>query len=105
MIYYKILLLTAVVVFVVDLSGFTQSWKAWLSRVTKLRVVSLKPFDCSLCVSWWAGLVLLLCCHSFSLVNVAFVALCSFLSRPMADALRCVSDLITYVIVKLQNKL
>lgn len=101
----KILLLTAIIVFIVDLSGFTDSWKSALSRFTRLRIVSFKPFDCSLCLSWWGGLILLLCCHAFTLANVALVAGCSFLSRPMGDALRCVSDLITYVIAKIQNSL
>ncbi|MBR2698859.1 MAG: hypothetical protein IKR32_02655 [Bacteroidales bacterium] len=52
-----------VAVFIVDLSGFTDFWRGLLARWLKrpqetLRTV--KPFGCSLCVTWWACLALAL---------------------------------------------
>ena len=51
-IYLHLLLLAWVVVFVVDLSGFITSLSGWIGRPVR------KPFSCSKCVTWWAGLVL-----------------------------------------------
>lgn len=77
---YELMLLAAVCVFIVDVSGFTQSWKGWLgwfSRMDAERVeaLRLRPFDCSLCLTWWAGLVWCLCRGDFSLLAVAECAL------------------------------
>ena len=61
MIICEILLIAAIVVFVVDLSGFTESWRRplsdWLHRKTGYMIKHFPPFDCSLCLTLWAGLI------------------------------------------------
>ena len=42
----ELLLITALVVYIVDLSGFTESWKQFLFRHFKTNTKSMKPFDC-----------------------------------------------------------
>jgi len=59
--YLQMLFATLAVVFIVDLSGFTDSWTGALARWLRsdpehLRPV--KPFGCSLCVTWWTCLIL-----------------------------------------------
>lgn len=93
-----ILILTAVVVFIVDLSGFTDSWRGALSRwlhVSALR--PLPPFDCSLCMSWWAGLAYLLVTHHFTLEGVGLVAAASLLSGPIGSLLQDVRDIVAAI--------
>ena len=52
------LCIAAVCVFVVDVSGFTQSWRGALKRWLGVReLVPLHPFDCSLCCTVWACLI------------------------------------------------
>ena len=43
-----ILLLAAIIVFIVDLSGFTQSWKKWLGKWLGVQIGDVPPFDCRL---------------------------------------------------------
>lgn len=82
-----ILFLTLVVVFIVDLSGFTESWLNALSRWLGRRVNSFKPFSCSLCMSWWCGLAYLLITGRFALPLIAYVAGMAFLSFPIGEIL------------------
>jgi len=85
--YTDLLFLTFVVVFVVDLSGFTETWLGWLSRWLGRTVRELKPFSCSLCSTWWAGLVYLVATGRFCIPLVAYVALMAFASFPISEIL------------------
>lgn len=74
-IYLDLLLLTTIVVFIVDVSDFVDALKAGLSRIIGKKIERLKPFDCSLCMTWWAGILYLSVNHALSLSSVAFVAI------------------------------
>lgn len=85
--YLDILLLSLVVIFIVDLSGFTEAWLAALSKWLGRTVRSVKPFSCSLCMTWWSGIVYLLVTGRFCLPLLAYVALLAFLSLPISELL------------------
>lgn len=85
--YTDILFLTLIVVFIVDLSGFTDSWLSAFSKWLGHPVYSFKPFTCSLCMSWWSGIVYLIVTGRFCLPLLAYVALFSFLSFPISELL------------------
>lgn len=72
-----LMLIAAVCVFIVDVSGWTQAWKDALARWSGARNTGgrMRPFDCSLCCTWWAGLAWCLCRGEFSLLAVAECAL------------------------------
>lgn len=80
-------LLAAIVVFVVDVSGFTESWKGWLSRWLGVKVGRVRPWDCSLCAVWWSCIILLLCRHALSLEYIAFAALLAAFSKVAAQVI------------------
>jgi len=82
-----LLFLTVIVVFIVDGSGFTESWLHGLSRWLRHPVTQLKPFSCSLCMTWWSGIVYLLVTGRFCLPLLAYVALLAFLSLPFSEVL------------------
>lgn len=95
-VYVEILLTAWVVVFVVDLSGFTGSWKAALGRwlhvdPDKLRV---KPLDCSLCMTWWVTLAVILVTGRLTLYTACFCGLCALLADVMGSATILVKDVI-----------
>ena len=102
MIICEILLLAAIVVFVVDLSGFTESWRRplsdWLHRKTGYMIKHLPPFDCSLCLTLWAGLIWLAIRNAFTLPNVAFVCLAAYLTIPIGTTLTSLRDLLLAVV-------
>lgn len=82
-IYTDLLLMSLTVSYIVDVSGFTQSWRSalarWLGRnVSALR--PLPPFDCGKCMTFWSCLILTLIEGAFSLPVLAYICLLSCLS-------------------------
>ena len=77
-------LISIIVVIIIDLSGAADSFKSFLKRkLTKGRMsspdYSLKPFDCSFCMTWWTGLAYLCITHTLSLWMVTWLLLlCCF---------------------------
>lgn len=80
-------LVALITIFIVDLSGFTETWLNILSNYKGRRITELKPFSCSLCMVWWVCLAFLLMSAKLSLPMVAFIALLSFLSAPLGQLL------------------
>lgn len=105
MIYLKLLIMAVVVVFVVDLSGFVQSVKDWLSRWLDRKVTRLRPLDCSLCMTWWTGLIYAWILGAFSIQAVAYVALLAWLSGVIRGILILIADALTAALRYLSNKL
>ena len=67
-------------VVVLDISGFMDHLKSWIKRlVTGGRMsdpnYSLKPVDCSFCMTFWTGLVYLWITHQFSLWMISYLLL------------------------------
>ena len=71
MVLINLLLISAIVVFIVDISGAVDSLKSGLKRILTKGVMkdsdySLKPIDCSLCMTFWSGIIYLLCTGNFT---------------------------------------
>lgn len=98
----NLIIITLLTVFVIDLSGIVQTFKNWLHRkyikVGDPNNIHLKPFDCSLCSSWWLGLIYLIVTHQFTFPLIAFQALLSFLTPVIGDFLIWIKDAITKLI-------
>lgn len=91
-------LIAVIVVCIVDISGFTDSWKSGLKRLlTKGRLsnpnYSLKPFDCSTCLNFWTGLVYLLVTHNFSLWMLTYLLLLSVMTPVIKDVIILIREL------------
>ena len=97
-------LLAAVVVFVVDLSGFSQTVITFVSRVLGRRVNAVKPLTCSLCMNFWTCLLWALCSGRFCLGSLAWACALAFLSQPMGEALTLVREWVLAVLDKLYPK-
>lgn len=85
--YLDILLLSLVVIFIVDLSGFTEAWLAALSKWLGRTVRSVKPFSCSLCMTWWCGLAYAIITKTISFPIVAYIAGLSYFSFTISQIL------------------
>ena len=106
----ELILIQLIIVFIIDLSGVVDSIKLFISKhLTKNKIVttnfSIKPFDCSLCSTWWTGLIYLLICHSFTIPYIALVALLSYLTPLSSSILLLIKDLAIFLINKLNMKL
>ena len=80
---FDLLLIAACWVFVLDVSGFWESFsamvKGWLTKGMVRTPFSLRPFSCSLCMTFWTGLV--------------YLAAAAYLTPMIADALVVLRDL------------
>ena len=82
-----LLLLSLVVVWIVDVSGWTDTWLGWLSRWLGHTVREVKPFSCSTCMTWWTGIIYLLATGRFCIPLLAYVAALAFLAFPISQLL------------------
>ena len=101
----ELILVAMITIYVVDLSGFTDTWLKFLSAYKGRKITELKPFSCSLCMVWWVCLAFLLMSAKLTLPLVAFSALLSFLSIPMGQILIMLREVILYIINKLMSRL
>ena len=85
--YTDILILTLVVIFIVDLSGFTDAWLHALSRWLGHTVKEVKPFSCSLCMTWWTGLAYAIISGNINIPVIGYIALLAYLSFPLSQVL------------------
>ena len=96
------LLVAFITIYVVDISGFTESWRSLVA--TKLHISHLKPlppFDCSLCMTWWVCLIYALCVGQISLGTIAFSAMLSHLSNPIGGFMIFIRECCNWIINKL----
>jgi len=103
--YLNILLLATIIVFVVDISGAVEVFKEKLGKMLRIKVGSLRPFDCSLCMVWWSCLIYALCVGCFTIPILAYISLLSLLALRIADVLRLISDVIGAVIERISKRL
>lgn len=101
----ELILVALITIYVVDLSGFTDTWLKFLSAYKGRKITELKPFSCSLCMVWWVCLAYLVTTSQLTLSLVAFTALLSFLSIPMGQILVMLRELILYIVNKLMSRL
>lgn len=101
MIIWEMICLTAIVVFVVDISGFTDTWKGWLGRWLGCRIGRVRPFDCAMCFSHHALVIYLICVGEFSLPLWAFACFLSYMTIPIGQLMTFIRDAAISLIRKL----
>ena len=101
MLYLNLLIMQLVIVFILDLSGVMLSIKKtiWKILYGKKTVdlsykLSLKPFDCSLCSTFWLGLLWLLLTKEISMLNIGYVCLLSYMTTFSKDMILTLNDLL-----------
>lgn len=104
MVVLDLLLINLIVVLIVDLSGFMTDFKKLVWRVLFKSAYQdsfrIKPFDCSLCMTFWISLIYLVCINQFSLINILVVLVLSYLTTTEALLLRAVKALLDKLISK-----
>lgn len=100
----QLLLIEILICFIVDLSGFTETLKKGVKRLFKIKDITnieLKPFTCSLCMTWWSGLIWLVCTGNIHIWTIAVLGVMSFLAKNLTGLLRWLSDML----IKVENLL
>lgn len=101
----NLFLLATVVVFIIDVSGFKDTVLAVFSRLYKRDIATMRPFTCSLCMTWWIGLIWLLLAGSFDLAGIAALSVVCALTRPLASAFIFIIEALQALIDHLMTKL
>ncbi len=105
MFYFEMLLLAFIVAFIVDVSGFVDSVRPGINAaLNRPGNAGLMPFDCSLCMCFWAGLFLCLF-RGFTLPHVAFVCICSYCERFVASAVFLFGDALSALLRFIDEKI
>ena len=105
MIYIDLFLLTVAVAFIVDVSGFTQTWLGWISRFIGAKVTQLRPFSCSLCMTFWTCIVFTLCTGTFNTATLAVSCILAALAYPIGQAIIFLQESLLALTNKLLSKL
>lgn len=100
MIIVNLLLIAVIVCFIVDCSGVVYEFKKFISRILtkkfKLSInpddLVIKPFDCSLCMTWWSGLIYLIIIQQFTLPYIAFVAFLALIASNISGLMMTIKD-------------
>ena len=100
--YIVITLAALTAVYVVDVSGFTQSWRSLLARWLQVKSLRpLPPFDCGKCASFWTAVITAACLNHLTVDTVAFAALLSLLSLPAGQMMLFIREGLTELIARL----
>lgn len=99
-------LITVIVCFIVDLSGIVEYVKKAVFRFIAPKKeydpeFTLKPIDCSLCMSFWCGIIYLIITGNISILSVFYVSLLSYFSESVTVLLTSVQFTIQYLIGKI----
>lgn len=105
MIYVNLVLIAVIVVYIVDISGVMGSLKTGLSKWLGATVKRLRPFDCSLCMVWWVGVIYILTVDQFSLSTLCWVAILSMLSVQIGSMFHLLRDMIDVGLQWIFNKM
>lgn len=103
-----LILIQFIVVSIIDLSGAVDSFKLFISKhLTKNKIItsnySLKPIDCSYCMTHWSGLLYLILTQHLTLASYSIVLMLAFLTPITNDILLNIKDLMIYSINKISN--
>jgi len=103
-----ILFIAIICVCIIDLSGFVQEMEVLLKKWLKIQrgeVRIPKPFSCSLCMTFWTGLIYLMITGQFTLFMTAYLLIVSILTPEIKDFIYTIKDFINFILNKIHNLL
>lgn len=100
MVALELLILQALVVFVIDYSGAVEDmFTPLVRRLTGTKIGTIgKPFSCSLCMTFWTGIIWLLVKGSFTLPYIGLVALLAAMTPVTLDIIWFIRDFLQRLI-------
>ena len=103
-IYLRLFFVALVVVYIVDLSGFTDSWRGALARWLKVPALRpLPPFDCGQCMVWWVTTIWALCCGQLNEAMAVYCAALAFSAIVLGQLLDTIREAFLALINKIRT--
>lgn len=107
--YIDLLTIALMWVVILDTTDFydrvTGGIRAALTRGRFHKPFYVKPFCCSLCMTWWSGVVYLLLTHSVSVLALGYVLGLAFFTPTIKDVLLLVRDLLAKGVNEIYRRL
>lgn len=108
MVILNLFIISIIWVLILDLSGFALTidklfYKIFYPKRPFRDDARFKPFDCSLCMTWWSCLIYLIVVNALTLPNIAFSLLFAWLTTIEKDIFIFTKDLITKLLDILYN--
>lgn len=97
----KELALTTTLVILIDLSDLMPTIKRKLSRIFKLPIQTIKPFDCSFCMTIYVILTYHLCSHTLTVYTFAYAFILAFSTPIIQEFLLTVKDFLIKILRKI----
>ena len=92
--------LLAVVVILIDMSGFMDEVKARMKRWLHIKgEISLKPLDCSFCMFHWTALIVMLCLGRLNLATYTAICFGCLLTMPARYLFSAIIDLLNRLLI------
>lgn len=103
MVIINLCLIAVICVFIVDISGAMDSLKSGIKFIlTKGKMNNsdyrLKPFDCSLCMTWWSCLIYLIIIGQLTFQYVAIICLLCTFCGLIKSSILLIEDIIIKII-------
>lgn len=98
--FLNLFIINLILVFIIDLSGFIPSLESGLARLLKFKVRIPRPFSCSLCMTFWLGIIYILF-TGFSWTALLFVCALALFSKNTAGFIRWIQE----ALVSIENLL
>lgn len=103
MVILNLFIISIIWVLILDLSGFARTidklfYKIFYPGRPFREDAHFKPFDCSLCMSWWSSLIYLIIVHSLTLPNIAIALIFAWGTTIEKDIFIMVKDMVTKLI-------
>lgn len=107
--YTDLLMIATMWVVIIDTTDFydrvTGGIRAALTGGKLRKPFYVKPFCCSLCMTWWSGVVYLLLTHSVSLLTLGYVLGLAFFTPTIKDVLLLVRDMLAKAVNEIYRRL
>ena len=106
----NLLLIAVIAVIVVDLTDFVDFIKSAVSYIltggkSKNSNYRLKPFDCSLCTTFWLSIIYLLVIGKLSIPTLAISLVIAYLTPVIKMVFELFTALLETLITRIMNKL
>lgn len=97
MLYLNIFIIACILVIITDLTDFFDNikklvWKFVYGNKKPYRTFSMKPLGCSLCETFWIGLIYIIVMGQFSILNIGFVVLMAYLTPVIRNGFILIED-------------
>jgi len=98
---FNLIAISFIMGFITDIARAPESLEEFIGKWLDLKNVHIKILECSLCQTWWLGLLFLIISNQLNIINIALIAIVSgftFVWNEMYNvALTVISSLINKI--------